>query len=154
MAGFYDFDAARAARKASGPVLRAFGEDVVLPPAMPAAYYLLRARAILAQDLTVPMMVEQLVPFVGHRIDVWLDENPDLDLDDLADLMRNCVRLIAQETPPQGEAEAPAEGASASPPPTSSSSGDSSTPTSPASTASTSPPPSSTTASTGPGSSP
>lgn len=137
MAGFYDFDAARAARRAAGPVLRAFGDEVRLPTSMPAALVLLRARVRDEGLVTVAMATEQLRTMVGAHIDTWMADNPDLDEDDLVDLLANCVRLINESEPDVGEASAPAPGASGSP--TSSSSGRSSKRTSPGTTASTSP---------------
>jgi len=150
MAGFYDFDAARTARRARGPVLRAFGADVRLPTSMPAALVLLRARVAAEGIVTVDMAAEQLRTMVGDHIDTWMAENPDLDEDDLVDLLANCVRLVNEQDPDVGEAPAPDPGASGSP--TSSSSGRSSKPTSNGTTASTSPERSSKKASSGGGS--
>jgi len=152
MAGFYDFDAARAARRARGPVLRAFGDEVRLPTSMPAALILLRARVAAEGIVTVDMAAEQLRTMVGDHIDAWMAGNPDLDEDDLVDLLANCVRLINEQDPDVGEASAPAPGASGSP--TSSSSGRSSKPTSSGTTGSTSRKRSSKKASTGGGSKP
>lgn len=152
MAGFYDFDAARAARRSQGPVLRAFGDEVRLPTSMPAALILLRARVAAEGIVTVAMAVEQLRTMVGDRIDTWMDGNPDLDEDDLVDLLANCVRLINEQDPDVGEAPPPAAGVSGSP--TSSSSGRSSKPTSSGTTASTSRKRSSKRASPGGGSKP
>lgn len=152
MGGFYDFDAARAERRARGPVLRAFGDEVRLPTSMPAALVLLRARVAAEGIVTVDMAADQLRTMVGDRIDVWMADNPDLDEDDMVDLIANCVRLINEQDHDEGEAPAPDPGASASG--TSSSSGRSSKPTSPATTASTSRKRSSKRASAGGGSKP
>ncbi len=138
MAGFYDFDAARTERRARGPVLRAFGDEVTLPTSMPVALVLLRARVAAEGTVTVAMAADQLRTMVGDRIDVWMAENPDLDEDDLVDLLGGCVRLIREHEGEdrEGEARPPAAGASGSS--TSSSSGRSSKRTSSGTTASTS----------------
>lgn len=154
MPGFYDFDQARAARRAGGPVLAAFGEQVRLPTSMPVALILLRAHVAAEQVVTIDMATEQLRCMVGDRIDTWRAENPDLDEDDMVDLLANCVRLIREHEggEPEGEAPPPTAGASRSS--TSSSSGRSSKRTSNATTASRSRKRSSTKASSGGGSKP
>lgn len=137
MARFYDFDAARAARRAAPPpTALIFGETVELPRSMPAAVYLMRERNSAANEVTATMLIDELRLLVGDRVDGWVLEH-DLEEDDLLELLHNLVRLVNTPEPGGGaEGEAPAPAAGASPPDPSSSSGSSSSPTSPASTGS------------------
>jgi hypothetical protein len=123
----YDFDANRAETEGKGPVMRAFGEDVQLPPSLPARIPLMWERARLdpeaaGQELTLSAMLRLLGTLVGaDRVERWLDDpTRPLGDDEVVDLIRRATALYSPAPDPddlvedddEGEAEAPKTGAS------------------------------------------
>jgi hypothetical protein len=111
MGRMIDFDAARAEARKEPLVLRAFGQEFELPPAMPAGLFL-DLLALESGDASAEVSYKDAIQLLGHVLpkDVLeqLRNRPDFTIDELSEMSGMVIQAYMGRAPePRGEAPAP-----------------------------------------------
>ncbi len=110
MPSFLDFDAMMAERQPQMVTLRVFGEDVVIPRAIPASVVLMLLREDEAAPIPTSVLMDAGKAVFGKRLVAWL-QRTDFSLDMLAELLKTTFELIngapGQKAVTEDDCEAP-----------------------------------------------